>query len=138
MSDERKRLKEEYRRGGREAGVFQIRNAANGKVFVASALDLQGGLNRHRFELSAGGHKNGRLQAEWNEFGAESFAFEVLDQLVPREGPGANPRAELALLETLWLERLQPYGERGYNEPAVTREERLRRIADARLRASQD
>lgn len=134
MTEDRKRLKKEYRQGARQAGVFQIRNAANEKVFVAAALDLPGVMNRHRFELAAGGHKNRRLQAEWDEFGGDRFAFEVLDSLVPREGPDSDPRAELTVLEDLWLERLAPYGDRGYNEPKAGREEKLRRIAANRLR----
>jgi hypothetical protein len=134
MREDQKKLKREYQRGSREAGVFQIRNTANGKLLVVAALDLQGLINRHRFELAAGGHMNKRLQAEWDEFGGESFAFEILDQLVPREGPNASPRQELSLLEELWLERLQPFGERGYNEPRLDAQEKLRRIAAKRLR----
>lgn len=134
MREDQKRLKQEYRQSARPSGVFQIRNTANGKVFVASALDLPGVMNRHRFELAAGGHMNRRLQAEWDEFGGDRFAFEVLDQLVPREGPDADPRAELTFLEDLWLEQLKPFGERGYNEPKAGKEEKLRRIAAKRLR----
>ena len=32
-------------------------------------------------------------------------------------------------MEEMWLEKLEPYGERGYNEKKLTREERLRKIA---------
>lgn len=132
MNEDRKRLKREYRESARPAGVFQIRNTANERVLVVASLDVPGLMNRHRFELNAGGHKNSRLQAEWNEFGGDKFAFEVLDQLVPREGTDA--RAELTFLEDLWLERLRPYGERGYHEPKASNEEKLRRIAAKRLR----
>ena len=132
MKDDRKRLKREYRESARPAGVFQIRNTANEKLLVVSALDLPGLMNRHRFELAAGGHRNPRLQADWNELGGERFAFEVLDQFVPREGPDSDARRELATLEELWLERLRPYGERGYNEPKAGTEEKLRRIAAKR------
>jgi hypothetical protein len=31
-------------------------------------------------------------------------------------------------MEKLWLEQLQPFGDRGYNEPKLSRPERLRRI----------
>jgi hypothetical protein len=33
------------------------------------------------------------------------------------------------VLEDLWLEKLEPYGEKGYNERKLSREERLRMIA---------
>ena len=32
-----------------------------------------------------------------------------------------------------WLEKLQPFGDRGYNEPKLSRDEKLRRIAAKRL-----
>lgn len=134
MKDERKRMKREYRESPRPAGVFQIRNTSDERVFVASALDLHGVMNRHRFELEAGSHPNRRLQADWDALGAARFAFEILDQLVPRDGPGDDPRAEITFLEDLWLERLEPFGERGYNEPKAGKEEKMRRIAAARLK----
>jgi hypothetical protein len=40
----------------------------------------------------------------------------------------------LEVLEDLWLEKLEPYGERGYNERKKTSEERLRMIAANRLK----
>ena len=37
--------------------------------------------------------------------------------------------ADLETLEDLWLEKLEPFGDNGYNERKLTREERLRMIA---------
>jgi hypothetical protein len=110
-------------------GVFQIRNLVNGKVFVASGLDLPGIMNRHRFQLTSGIHQNATLQAEWNQLGSESFALEILDQLEPYEGADHDYRGDLMSLESLWLERLKPFGDRGYNDRKLSREEKLRRIA---------
>jgi len=61
--------------------------------------------------------------------GSNNFAFEIVDELAQREAAGVDYRQELSSLEDLWLERLQPFGERGYNGPKLTRAERLRRIA---------
>ena len=126
---DKKQLKREYQQTPRPMGVFVIRNNLNDKVFVGSSLNLPGIINRHRFALERGLHANRRLQADWNEFGSDNFAFEIVDELSPGTDPQADHRKELAFLEDLWLERLQPYGERGYNEPKISREERLRRIA---------
>ncbi len=41
--------------------------------------------------------------------------FETLEELTPPEGPGWDPTDDLAALEQLWLEQLEPYGEKGYN-----------------------
>ncbi|HEU0184110.1 MAG TPA: GIY-YIG nuclease family protein, partial [Blastocatellia bacterium] len=99
-------------------------------VFIGSALDLPGVFNRHKFQLKMGNHPNRALQADWNEFGAEGFAFEILDELTPKDG--RDYREELAFLEELWLEKSLPYGDRGYNEKKKGREEMLRLIAQRR------
>ncbi len=135
MQHDQKRLKQEYRQNQRQAGVFQIRNMVNGKVFVGSGLDLPGIMNRHRFELTLGGHRNKELQADWHEFGSANFVFEILDQLAPREIAEAELRADLVSLEDLWLEKLQPFAARGYNEPKLSREDKLRRMAAKRREA---
>src|SRR6266498_2496458 len=101
-------------------GVYQIRNIVNEKVLIGASLDLPGILNRHKFQLKMGNHPNGALQAEWNEFGSESFAFEILDEITPKEG--RDYREEMAFLEELWLEKSQPYGDRGYNEKKKRRD----------------
>lgn len=123
----KKDLKREYKETLRPMGVFQIRNLMNEKVFVGSSLNLDGIFNRHRFALNAGSHQSKELQKDWNELGAEHFAFEILEELEPREN--LDDKKELAFLEDLWLENLQPYDEKGYNERKKTREERLRMIA---------
>jgi hypothetical protein len=135
MEKDKRRLKEEYKQSARPMGVFLIRNMTNDKVFVATGIDLAGVINRHKSELAAGGHRNPKLQADWNEIGGENFAFEIVDQIEPRDDPAFDARAELALLEELWLEKLQPFGERGYNEPKRSTEEKLRRIASNRSSA---
>jgi len=123
----KKDLKREYKETQQTMGVFQIRNLTNEKVFVGSSLNLDGIINRHKFALNAGSHQNKALQADWNEFGAENFAFETLEELEPRENLDA--KRELEFLEDLWLENKEPYDLKGYNERKMTREERLRMIS---------
>lgn len=126
----KKELKREYLQNHRPMGIYQIRNIVNDKVLIGASLNLPGILNRHKFQLKMGNHPNGALQAEWNEFGAESFAFEILDEITPKES--RDHREELAFLEELWLDKSQPYGDRGYNEKKKGREEMLRLIAQKR------
>lgn len=129
MDKDKKLLKNEYKQTSRPMGVFLIRNMVTDKVFVGVSLDLNGIINRHKFQLKMGVHPNARLQADWNNLGSDKFAFEILDEINPRENSHVDYREELAFLEKLWLEKLQPYDERGYNEKKLSREERLRRIA---------
>ncbi len=123
----KKDLKREYKETQQTMGVFQIRNLTNEKVFVGSSLNLDGIFNRHKFALNAGSHQNKALQADWNEFGAENFAFEILEELEPREQ--LDVKRELEFLEDLWLENKEPFDPKGYNERKMTREERLQMIA---------
>jgi hypothetical protein len=111
----RKEIKRAYKERKRPAGVFQLRNTVNGKILLGSSLNLEGVFNGHRFKLSAGGHPNRVLQKEWNEYGPDAFAFELLEVVQEKEDPNFDLNDELTLLEQIWLEKLQPFGERGYN-----------------------
>ena len=107
--------KREYKERKKPAGVFQVRNKANGKVLLGSSLNLEGPLNAHKFMLTIGKHLNEALQKEWNEYGPDKFVFEILEVVKVKDDPYFNLKDELTLLEQIWLEKLQPFGERGYN-----------------------
>lgn len=128
LKPNQKQLKKNYQQTPPAAGVFLVRNNLNDKVFVAASVNLQGLMNRHKFQLKHGSHPSKQLQADWNKLGSDNFAFEIVDEVKPVAE--ADPRAEVETLENLWLEKLQPFGERGYNEPKLSRQERLRRIAN--------
>lgn len=119
----------EYKLSHRPMGVFQIRNTTNDKVLVDSSTNIPGKINRHRFALNMGSHSSKALQADWNELGETHFEFETIEPVEPRDDPNYDYAADLVTLEDLWLEKLEPYGEKGYNERKKTREERLRMIA---------
>jgi len=108
-------IKREYKERRKPAGVFQVKNRANGKILLGSSLNLEGPLNRHKFALSMGKHPNETLQKEWNEYGPEQFVFEILEVVKFKDDPNFDLQDELTLLEQIWLEKLQPFGERGYN-----------------------
>ena len=97
------------------AGVFQVKNTANGKILLGSSLNLEGPLNSHRFMLKIGSHRNKALQQDWNEYGEQNFVFEILETVNVKDDPNFNLSDELTLLEMIWLEKLQPFGEKGYN-----------------------
>jgi hypothetical protein len=113
---DRKAVKREYKESYRPAGVFQLRNTTNDRVFVGSSANLPAMSNRLRMQLDAGNYVMlPELQRDWKELGGAAFMFETLEELEPPEGPGWDPSEDLAALEQLWLEQLQPYGEKGYN-----------------------
>lgn len=116
MTDTKRELKRQYKERVKTAGVFQVKNTANGRVLLGSSLNLDGPLNGHRFMLTIGTHRNEALQRDWNTYGSEKFVFEVLEVVKVKDDPHFNVEDELTLLEEIWVEKLQPFGERGYNE----------------------
>jgi group I intron endonuclease len=115
-------IKREYKERKKPAGVFQVKNIANGKVLLGSSLNLEGPLNSHKFMLTIGRHRNETLQKEWNEYGSGQFVFEILEVVKFKDDPNFNLSDELTLLEQIWLEKVQPFGERGYNTDSNIRQ----------------
>ncbi|MVP01140.1 GIY-YIG nuclease family protein [Paenibacillus lutrae] len=113
--DRRKELAQQYKETEIEAGIFQIRNSVNGKIYVSSSRNLKN-LNGKRFELNAGSSMQRLLQAEWNEYGEEAFVFEILELLEKEKSEFFDEKDALKKLEESWLEKLKPYGDRGYNK----------------------
>ncbi len=111
-------LKRAYKNQPRDMGIYQIKNLVNGKIFVNSSPNLDGSLNRYRMaaKYNWGWSGNRQLDAEMKEYGPENFEFEILDRLKPNEDPLYDYKEDLEALEELWLEKLQPYGERGYHK----------------------
>lgn len=118
----RKDIIREYKERQKPAGVFQIKNTETGKVFLGSSLNLEGSLNKHEFVLKNGRHRNKALQADWRDYGPDNFVFEILEEVAVKDDPNFNLNDELTLLEQIWLEELQPFGERGYNVSPNIRE----------------
>lgn len=118
----RKEINQEYKERAKPAGIFQVKNTANGKVLLGSSLNLEGPLNSQRFMLKTGAHKNKALQKDWDEFGPDTFVFEILEEVKVKDDPNFNLKDELTLLEQIWLEKLQPVGEHGYNANANIRQ----------------
>jgi hypothetical protein len=118
----KKELKREYKERPKPAGVFQVKNIASGKVLLGSSLNLEGSLNKHRFMLMSGSHRNKALQQDWNSGEPDSFVFEILETVKVSDDPGFNLNDELTLLEQIWLEELQPVGDNGYNVDDKLRE----------------
>ena len=112
--ERKKELKRIYKESETEAGVYQIKNTKNKKVFVVSTMNLKT-INGKKFQLEMGGYKNEKLQKEWNEYGKEAFVFEVLEVLEKKDDEYFNAKEELEKLEEKWLDKLQPFGDSGYN-----------------------
>lgn len=115
MTD-KKELKKKYKQTSLPMGIFIIKNSANGKIFIGKSKNLPGKLNSIKFQLKWGSSINKELQNDYNKFGSDSFGFETLDLLKPKETGEQDYNDELKVLEEMWLEKLQPFGQKGYNK----------------------
>ena len=111
----REDLKREYKDRAKPAGVFQVRNSLSGKVLLGSSLNLEGPLNAHKYMLTIGKHRNEAPQEDWNRLGAGKFVFEILEVVKVTDDLDFNLLDELTLIEQIYLEKIQPIGERSYN-----------------------
>lgn len=96
------------------AGVYQVKNVENQKVFIESTPNLKT-VEGQKFQLETGSHRNNVLQEEWNKFGKENFLFEVLETLEEKHGARLDVKDALKKMKKKWLDKVQPFGDKGYN-----------------------
>jgi hypothetical protein len=70
-----------YKKRKSVAGIYAVRCAASGEVWVGHTLDLEKIWNRISFTLRGGANPHRALQAAWKAHGAEAFSFEALEPL---------------------------------------------------------
>ena len=98
-------------------GVYQIRNTVNGRIFVSHGMNLKGNKNSFHLKLEFYSQHNQQLREDLKEHGIEAFVFEVLETIDTEKIPKERWRKAVSDLEDKWLEKLQPYGDKGYNKP---------------------
>ncbi|SDT51206.1 hypothetical protein SAMN05444162_4687 [Paenibacillaceae bacterium GAS479] len=113
----RKELQEQYKDIKTYFGVIQISNKSNGKIFVTSYPNLKNKWSTLQVQLQLGKFANLELQRDWNVLGAEAFEYEELERKESDPAKITDMKWELKMILKPWLEKLQPYGERGYNRP---------------------
>lgn len=63
------------------AGIYKIRNLANGKFYVGSSVDTRVRFQTHRRQLRKGTHHCRPLQYAWDKYGEDCFKFEVVERV---------------------------------------------------------
>lgn len=111
----RKELQEQFKQIKTYMGIIQITNTVSGKIFISSCSNLKNRWLTIQSQLVMGRYANFQLQKDWSELGEEAFTYEVLEEKETDEV--TDMRWELKQMEKPWLEKLQPYGDRGYNKP---------------------
>jgi hypothetical protein len=110
----RKELLEAYKQIKIYMGVYQIKNNVNSKILIGTCSNLKSCWFTIKMQLDMGKYAIAQLQNDWNELGEDVFTYEVLEE----KEADADVKWELKKMEKVWLEKLQPYGDRGYNKPA--------------------
>lgn len=93
-------------------GIVALRHLPSGRTLLDGSRNASGMLNRHRFELNLGKHRNAALQADWRRDGAAAFSCAVIDTVKVADDPAFDADAELdallALHRAQWREQGQP------------------------------
>ena len=85
--DDRKAAVAAYKERKPAAGIFAVRCAPSGQVWVGQTPNLGTIQNRIWFTLRQGTNSNRDLQSAWSAHGGENFTFEPLEQLEDEELP---------------------------------------------------
>ena len=114
-------LKREYKEAKLPAGVYQIKNTVSGKIFIGSSVNVNSRINRHKQSFAfmdklSDNFEIPELVADVKQYGQESFVFEVLEALEGEYDSDAALKDDLKILHQIWLEKCEPFGDRGYNE----------------------
>lgn len=112
-------LKKKYKQTVLPMGIYIIKNSVNGKILIGRSKNLPGKLNSIRFQLAHGSYVVEEVQKDYNNYGNNTFNFDTLDLLEPKTDGDTDYDGELKILEEMWLEKLQPYGEKGYNKKRI-------------------
>lgn len=111
--DKRKVLQEKYKQIKTYMGIVQVMNNINGKRYITTCSNLKNRWMTFKWQLDMGRFMNLELQKDWNEYGPEAFTYEVLEKKEVKED--TDTKWELRQMEKVWLDKLQPYCERGYH-----------------------
>ena len=107
----------EYKNSIRPMGIVQVKNIRNNRVYLTASANTAGTINSIRFQLRMETFlPSPALAQDWKEMGEQNFVVEVIDELKPiDDDPAYDYQDDLKALEAMWLEKLKPFGERGYH-----------------------
>lgn len=81
------------------SGIYKIKCLPSGAFYIGSAYNFRVRWREHTRLLNHNRHVNKKLQAAWNKYGADSFAFTVLIRC---------DKSEVLRYEQIWMDKLQP------------------------------
>lgn len=89
------------------SGIYRITCTGNGCVYIGSAVNLYHRWATHRSDLRRNKHRNPKMQRAFNNYGSETFVFDILELVLVPE--------MLIPREQFWFDTLNPFGAQGFN-----------------------
>ena len=83
------------------SGIYLIKNTANNKVYIGSAVNIDKRWKEHKHLLKEGKHHSPHLQSAWNKYGKQTFKFDIIEEV-------SNPEHLLAY-EQVYLDYYKSY-----------------------------
>jgi hypothetical protein len=80
-SEQKKEAIRQYKERKPCIGIYAVRCAITGRVWVGSSRNLDATRNGIWFSLRSGAHREQALQQEWTAHGESAFRYEVLEKL---------------------------------------------------------
>jgi group I intron endonuclease len=92
-------------------GIYKITNLKNNKVYVGSAVNINGRFKTHKRLLKNNKHFNNHLQYSFNKYGLDNFKYEIIE---------ITTLEELYDKETFWINKFNSNNPKyGYNKRIV-------------------
>ena len=103
----KKEIKERYMNRILVGGVYCIKCSGSSRVWIKSTIDLEGQSNKYKFSISTKSCPEPTMRSDWEQYGAESFSFSVIEKLEKRETQTDQEFAEdIRTLYEMWLENM--------------------------------
>lgn len=88
------------------SGIYKITCVVNNRIYIGSAKNFRIRFNRHLNDLKNNKHINTHLQRAFDKYGIDNFKFEILEEC---------ESSKLLETEQIYLDKLKPYNENGFN-----------------------
>ncbi|QGU95953.1 DUF2087 domain-containing protein [Clostridium bovifaecis] len=101
----KKELINSYKQQEVEMGIIRVYNTMTGYSFLDICRNLYKPFEGIKFQLNLGRFKVKSFQEEWNKYGEQAFAFEIVEKLKPVEGATDKEKIDdLKELLQMWVD----------------------------------
>lgn len=111
---ERKAKIQAYKQQPTYYGVIQLTNTQNHKIYIDAVPNTKNRWTYYQMNLNNHFYGHSPLQADWDQYGEAAFELTVLWEA--KTDDVTDMRTTLKELKHKWLTKLQPFGDRGYNQ----------------------